>query len=124
MIRSSAFNKSKMGYFTEIKPDWEPNKREKYMDELTRKQVSAIFKARTRMLKVKNNYKNGYRDLKCRARKIEIETQCHILEACPAIHENNSKKVSKEQLASGDTNTLRETAKRIISIFEKLENVY
>ena len=45
------------------------------MNELNRKQVSLIFKARTRMLKIKANYKNGNTDQKCRACKIAIETQ-------------------------------------------------
>ena len=30
------------------------------MNRLTRKQASIVFKTRTRMIKVKGNYKNGY----------------------------------------------------------------
>ena len=56
------------------------------MRKLTRKQASTIFKARTRMLKVKCNYKNGYTDLTCRACKKEPETQKHILYECIKIH--------------------------------------
>lgn len=50
-------NKSKMEYFQELKSDWHPRKRAKHMDNLTRKEASTIFKARTRMIKFKGNYK-------------------------------------------------------------------
>ena len=55
-------------------------KRADYINRLTRNQVSTIFKARTRMLKVKDNYKNGHDDLKCRLCGKEQESQKHILE--------------------------------------------
>ena len=67
--------KSKMEYFLEYKRDWQPGKRAKYMNELTRKQTSLIFKARARMLKVKGNYKNGHPNQTCRMCKSEGETQ-------------------------------------------------
>ena len=42
------------------------------------------------MLHVKNNYKNVYRDLTCRACQKENKTQEHILETCPDI-QNDTK---------------------------------
>ena len=117
-------NKSKMNYSSEYKKDWEPNKREKYMDVLTRNQAIVIFQTRYRMIRVKCNYKNMHRDLKCRACKKEEETQTHVLEICPNIHVNNSTKVKKDQIFSGDTDTIRETAKKIMAICQKIENVY
>ena len=116
--------KSKMTYFLEGKQCWKPGVRAKYMNELTRKQTSTIFKARSRMLKVKCNYKNGYKDLKCRICKNEEETQTHILEHCPAIHTTGTLKVSKHQLFNQDTGALRKIADNIIKIMEKVdENV-
>ena len=79
-IEESAQGKSKMEYFLEYRGDWQPGKRAKYMNELTRKQTSLIFKARTRMLKVKGNYKNGHPNQTCRMCKSGDESQKHILE--------------------------------------------
>ena len=59
------------------------------MKKLTRKQESTIFKTRTRMLKVKGNYKNGFPDLTCRACKKEDETQAHILYECDSLHRDD-----------------------------------
>ena len=53
--------RSKLKYYLEGKL-WSPEKPAKYMEKLTRKQASTIFKARTRMTKFKGNYKNQYPD--------------------------------------------------------------
>ena len=42
------------------------------------------------MLHVKNNYKNAYKDLTCRACQKENETQEHVLATCPAIHNDTT----------------------------------
>ena len=65
-LKATAETKSKMKYYMEGKQTWAVGERAKYISKLTRNQASIIFKARTRMLKVKSNYKNGYKDLKCR----------------------------------------------------------
>ena len=120
-ITESGKEKSKMRYFSESKPNWTPGRRAKYMDELTRKQVSLIFKARTRMLKFKGNYKNGHKDQACRACKNEAETQNHVLEECPAIHQDTSTKIEKAQLFSEDTGTLRKVSEKLEKIMDRLE---
>jgi len=48
--------RSKLKYFLEGKSVWTPETPADYMNALTRKQASTIFKSRTRMLKVKANY--------------------------------------------------------------------
>ena len=113
-------DKSKMKYFLENKQDWSTGKRADYMNELTRKQTSLIFRARCRMIKIKGNYKNGHHDLRCRLCKKETETQTHILEECPSLHKNETLKVPKHQLFSEDTGTLIETAKTLEKILECL----
>ena len=90
------------------------------MNELTRKQASLIFKARTRMIKVKGNYKNGYGNLTCRMCKTTEETQKHILEECPVLHNSESIMVPHHQLFNEDTDTLKMIAQKIEKIFEKL----
>ena len=115
--------KSKMTYFLEGRQCWTPGKTAKYMNELTRKQTSTIFKTRCRMIKVKGNYKNGHTDLTCRLCKAEDETQTHVLEECPALHPTDALKVSKHQLFSEDTGTLNKTVEALDAIMEKIENV-
>ena len=122
-IEQAGQGKSKTEYFTEAKSDWQPGKRAQYMNELTRKQTSLIFKARTRMLKVKGNYKNGYTDLTCRMCKSEEESQTHILETCSVIHPDDAIKVPKRKLFTEDTGTLREVASTIGKIQDKLNEV-
>ena len=105
-----------MTYFLENKTEWYPGKSAKYMNELTRKQTSLIFKARSRMLKVKGNYKNGHSDLMCRMCKNQEETQTHILDECQAIHKSDASKVPIHLLFSEDTGTLRQVAKNLETI--------
>ena len=62
-------NKSKINYLLEGTEGWTPGQPKSYMLRLGRTQASTIFKARTRMLHVKNNYKNTYKNLACRACK-------------------------------------------------------
>ena len=112
-----------MTYFLENKNEWYPGKSAKYMNELTRKQTSLIFKARCRMLKVKCNYKNGHPDLLCRMCKKEEETQTHIVEECPAIHKSDANKVPRHLLFSEDTDTLRQTAKNLEIVNEMLGEI-
>ena len=119
-IENDAKDKSKMKYYFEGKKAWSPRKRSAYMDKLTRNQTSTIFQARTRMLKVKGNYKNGTKDLKCRVCKGEDETQQHILEVCKGIHQSQGTKVTKEDIFDENPNNLKKTATKIDYILQIL----
>ena len=79
-------NKSKLRFFLEGKEQWKPETPAKYMNKLTRKQTSNIFKTRTRMIQVKDNYRNGHSDLTCRACGEQTETQKHVLYECEKLH--------------------------------------
>ena len=92
------------------------------MLQLTRKQASAIFKARTRMIKVKDNYRNGHASTICRACKREIETQDHFLNGCEKLHPNNTRKIRYEDIFSESPDTLRKIANQINEIIIELEN--
>ena len=61
-LDNSGKDKSKVKYYMSNTGDKKLGKRAQYLDKLTRQEASAIFNARTRMLKVKANYKNKYRD--------------------------------------------------------------
>ena len=93
------------------------------MNKMTRKQASIVFKARTRMTKVKGNYKNGNPDQKCRACKVSNETQKHVLEECPVLHPNGPPKESHMNPFSQNINVLKETARSIEKIMEEIEKV-
>ncbi len=55
-IEKEGKDKSKVQYLLEGKSEWKPGKRPEYMNKLTRNQVNLVFQARTRMIKVKENY--------------------------------------------------------------------
>ena len=120
-LENSAENKSKMQYFLEGKKEWSTQKRANYMTKLTRNQASTIFKARTRMIKVKSNYKNGNNDLKCRICKQKEETQQHILEECEPIN-NKIPKITKEMLFEESSEELKKTAEIIEKRLKMLED--
>ena len=112
-----------MTYFLENKENWTPAKRVQYINELTRKQSSLIFRARCRMIKVKGNHKNEHTDLNCRMCKNAEETQAHILKQCPALHPNDTVKVTKHQLFNEDTGNLTHMAGNLGTIMEKLSEI-
>ena len=120
-ICETSNNKSKMKYYEESKTEWSPGNRAKYMDELNRKQVSYVFKARTRMIKVRGNFKNGNSDLTCRACKKDLETQDHVLETCPQIHSSDETKITKDMLFSESPDTLKKVAENLEFVIGKLE---
>ena len=91
------------------------------MKILTRNQVSIIFKARTRMLKIKNNFKKGNQNLKCRACNTAEETQKHVLEECKGLHTCENTKVTNEEIFDENPTTLGRTAEKIENIINKLE---
>ena len=77
-MKESSENKSKMQYYMEGKAEIN-GKRSKYINKLTRNQVSTIMKARTRMLKVKDNYRTAYKsEIKCRVCCKSEETRNHM----------------------------------------------
>ena len=114
--------RSKMEHFMEGKGEWKVEETAEYMNKLTRKQASTIFRARTRMIKVKGNYKNGYPDLKCRACKNSNETQNHAIAECPVIHTNGLQPSRTVDPFSENLNVLKETARNIEKVEEELKN--
>ena len=114
-------NKSKLKFFLENITDWTPGQPANYMKKLTRKQVSTIFKARTRMIKVKGNYKNGHRDLTCRACKRSTETQQHVLNECIALKTEIDNNYNTNPFID-DTNKLKIIAKEIDQTIDRIES--
>ena len=86
-----------MMYFLEGKKDWEITKRPEYMNKLNRKEVGTIFRARTRMLDIKENYPGKYQNNICRICNSEGESQSHILEKCEGMNREFSP-ITKEMI--------------------------
>ena len=96
---------------------WKPGRIKKiYMNKLSRMEASTIFKARTRMLDVKINYRGKYNDVICRKCGEPTETQEHILDECKGIHTNNTSKVNKTDIFCNDHTELRDTVNKITKI--------
>ena len=119
-ITTSSREKSKSQHLIEGIGKWTPGKRPSYMSNLNREQTSTIFKARTRMLPVKNNYRNQHKDNICRGCKAERETQQHVLQYCKQIHKNDTTKVPSSHYFTEDIQTLTKASENILLILEGL----
>ena len=113
-IEKDGKDKSKVQHLKNGQPQWEPGKMKEYIYKAPRQVASTIFQARTRMLKVKTNYKNKYKNnLTCRACGLADETQNHAMEECLKLHQNDTTKVTPEMIFNQDTNQLNQTAHQI-----------
>ena len=97
-------------------------KRPDYMNKLNRHQTSIIFKARTRMIDVKNNFRCKYQNNICRGCGLVEETQEHVLNECHDLHIDESTKITKDTIFSEDVETLREAAKKLERIVKRLSH--
>ena len=106
--------KSKISYLIQGQEGNDPTgKRKPYMEKLDRFQVSTIFKARTRMLDIKNNFRGKYNDLLCRGCGQASETQEHVLEQCAILHPEESTKVPKNEIFDEEPENLKTVSKKI-----------
>ena len=91
--------------------------------DLSNTQVKFIFQARTRMLNVKANYKNGNSDLKCRACNKFEENQPHLL-VCEELSKSLISKENPvyEDIFSENFDRLKITASILETYFKKLRD--
>ena len=96
-----------------------------YMTELPRSDVSVIFKARTRMLDVKNNFRGKYPNMKCRACNEEIETQEHVFTGCEKLHSDESTKIKLADLFddNADITKMKDIANKIRRVINSIDNL-
>ncbi len=122
-INEEAKTKSKTKHWTEHKTSMELGIRPKHLDRLNRKECSALIRARTRMLQIKENHLKPYPNQGCRlCKSAELETQLHIFQECPEIAERLGKITYKSIFENNDMNTVRNTANHIIKVSEIIEN--
>ena len=121
-MEEKSIEKSKIKYYVENKQQNNKAKHimPKYLRELTRSETSSIFKGRSRMIQVKKNYKNMFKDLICRGCGSNNETQDHILNECKGIHKDDSTKVSVEMLFNNNLST--QELKIMANNLTKIEN--
>ena len=122
-IEKESNEKSEIQHLLEGLAGWQPKKRVRYMNKLTRQQTSTFFKARTRMLPVKNNYRNKNWNHTCRACGVPVETQKHVLEDCEVLHLVGEYKVYDKEIFSDNPSKLRTTATNIQNIRGQLNNI-
>ncbi len=110
-LEKDAKNKSKVQHLLNGQPKWEPGKMKEYLYKTSREVASTIFQARSRMLKVKSNYKNKYKNhLQCRACGLSEETQNHVMQECPKLHPTNANKTTQEMIFCEDSTQLNQIA--------------
>ena len=121
-LQAASATKSKIKYLTDNKIDWRNGTPAPYMQKLNRYEASIIFKTRSRMLEVKNNYKNKYRDLKCRMCNNHEEDQMHALQMCPELPKRGIEPVTMTEIFSENITSLKATAKKINIIMQSIQN--
>ncbi len=73
------------------------------------------------LIQVKENYiKKGQRNLICRVCRKEVETQQHILEECVELHEDETTKVTKDDIFKEDVYHLKKIANKFQKTMDKL----
>ncbi len=75
--------------------------------------ASILFKAQTRMLEIKSNFRGMHKNNSCRPCGAANETQEHILELCPSIHLDNTYIVKKSDLFTKNTQELVRTVAKV-----------
>ena len=117
-INKTCDSKSKVKYLMDRKQKSD-TRRPMYMNSLHKNNAKFIFLYRSRMLDVKNNYRNAYKDNICRWCAKEEETQEHILEICESfpIDRNN---VKTADVFSEDCSKLKTVSEIIMNIDNEL----
>jgi len=121
-LQAASIIKSKIKYLTDNKKDWRNGTPAPYMQKLNRYEASIIFKTRSRMLDVKNNYKNKHRDLKCRMCNNHEEDQMHVLQMCPELQKKRIEAVTINEIFSENTEILKATAIKINIIMQSIQS--
>ena len=123
MIDIEANVKSKINHWKQTKENFEPGKRPRYMNNLTRKQCRAIIKARSRMMPIKGNQGDQHNDKLCRFCNKEEETQQHIINRCEIIKQNIPRNIEyKDIFKDANLEQLKIIGDTLIEIETFLEN--
>ena len=90
-------------------------KQEKYLTEILYKQARIIFLIRHRMLNLKNNHKNQYKnELSCRRCNSGIDNEQHLIEKCESNKNHRTPECSYQ--ATLKSNTASKTLQTIANL--------
>jgi len=94
-------------------------KAENYIKDLRRSEAINIFKLRTRMTKLKNNFKNGNIDLHCDRCRTNLDDENHLFGNCDKLRTlyEHHKITNYEEIFKSDT-----TIERLITISNFIDN--
>ena len=93
--------------------------REKYIMILDHKDASAIMKIRTRMSKLRGNYKGSHENPNCQRCKQEDETEEHLIDRSPNVDKQTIDNISYHQILKNELNI--EQYKKIIHFISECE---
>ena len=120
-IKRGTDNRTKAKYYMDNKRDPKPGSRAEYMDKCNRMEANIIFRARTRMLKVKTNFRNMFQDTVCRLCKEGEESQEHVLEHCKNEKRKMIGKVTTRDIFEENPVKLKTTAETIRKVMDLIE---
>ena len=89
----------------------------KYTRALTRNQCANIFTVRSRMMKVKCNYKSQYQSLQCRWCNATEENQEHVLTGCPKFS-HLTEELNYSKIMANDIDNLKIEANKLQEILD------
>ena len=96
-------------------------KRAAYMNELNKHEAKTIFTYRSRMMKVKTNYKGSYKDYNCRFCDKHEETQKHIIEDCTEFPMEGDK-LRESDIFEEDPIKLKKISVKLNEIYKIIED--
>ena len=119
-IESEKKEKTKIKHWNNLTTNTN-TKRPEYMEKLTRKESQAMLRARTSMMNVRMNYKNGQEKHKCRFCNEAEETQEHVVQDCQKIKRINDTIRYAEIFKENNMEKTRAIARALIQINNTLD---
>ena len=104
----------------ELRKNKKEIRQERYMNLLTWEDARMIFKIRTRMTKIRKNYRNNYKCILCPRCNMEEESEKHLIETCTKIDRTDIQNINYEDVYKEETSA--ENLKKIARFIRKLED--
>ena len=90
---------------------------------MTNKEKIFAFTARSHMLQLKGNFKDGKKDIKCSLGCENIEDQKHLYD-CPELEDDSSGEVvNYEEIYGSDQRKIRSVTQRLMKRFQNLTTI-
>ena len=122
-VNAAAAGLSKLARLVQSKPEM---KREEYMSSLPHYHARLVFKARCRMLNLRNNFRNGKTSVLCELCGEETEDDDHIIDRCVELQTlRNEGGFSRDELFDPSTTVgrLGEFANFLVHVENKLRKL-